>query len=50
MFEEVTKGRNARMDKESAEFDIHDVLKDSLYYPACGHDGHPVKVLHGKCL
>jgi len=34
--------------KNPAEFDIHDVLKDSLYYPACGHDGHPVEYFMGN--
>jgi len=48
MFEEVTKAEMPEWIKNPAEFDIHDVLKDSLYYPASGHDGHPVEYFMGN--
>ncbi|HNS68132.1 MAG TPA: hypothetical protein PKG97_11105, partial [Mesotoga infera] len=48
MFEEVTKAEMPDWIKNPVKFDIHDVLKDSLYYPACGHDGHPVEYFLGN--
>lgn len=31
-------------------FDVHTVLKSSLYYPAAGFDSDPVEFFCGKCL
>jgi hypothetical protein len=48
MFEEVTKAEMPEWIKNPAEFDIRDVLKDSMYYPASGYDGHPVEYFLGN--
>jgi hypothetical protein len=32
---------------ETATFDLNDLLRDSLYYPACGFDGTPIKHFSG---
>ncbi len=32
---------------DSIRFDLQDILTDSLYYPACGKNGTPVKFLSG---
>jgi len=40
----------SHVDSESikGDFPLNDVLRDSLYYPACGHDGDPVAYLAGN--
>jgi hypothetical protein len=48
MFEEVTKAEMPEWIKNPGEFDIRDVLTDSMYYPASGYDGHPVEYFLGN--
>ena len=48
MFSEVTNAEMPEWIKNPGEFNIREVLKDSMYYPACGHDGHPVEYFMGN--
>ena len=32
----------------SVQFDIKQILKDSLYYPSAGYDGNPIKYFAGS--
>ena len=36
--------------KDTCPFPLNEILKDSLYYPACGLNGTPVKFLAGNIL
>ena len=35
---------------QDADFPLDDILRDSLYYPASGFDGDPVRYLAGNVL
>jgi len=34
--------------RDNFEFDVYEVVNNSLYYPACGTDGTPVKYFMGN--